>query len=70
MEWAAERIQDWWHRAYQQTDYEPRFYEEATAALPLQSNDATLDDLLTGLRRQRVRLRTDQQIAEWSVTSD
>ena len=70
LEWAAERIQDWWHRAYQQTDYEPQFYEEATAALPLQSNDATLDDLLTGLRRQRVRLRTDQQIAEWSATSD
>lgn len=69
LERAAERIQDWWHRAYHQTDYEPRFYEEATAALPLQSNYATLDDLLTGLRRQRVRLRTDQQIAEWSAIS-
>jgi len=67
LERAAERIQDWWHRAYQKTDHEPQFYEEATAALPFQSDDATLDDLLTGLRRQRVRLRTDQQIAEWSA---
>lgn len=68
LEAAAERIRDWWSRAYTQTKYEPRFYEEASAALPLhleQSN--TLDDLLTGVRRQRVRLRTDQQIAEWSA---
>jgi SAM-dependent methyltransferase len=70
LEDAAERIQDWWHRAYQQTDYEPQFYEEASAALPLSSTDSsTLDTLLTGLRRQRVRLRTDQQIAEWSAPS-
>lgn len=68
LEAAAERIQHWWHRAYQQTDYEPRFYEEANAALPLASGDTpSLDDLLTGLRRQRVRLRTDQQIAEWTT---
>ena len=67
MEAAADRIQDWWHRAYQKTRYEPRFYEEANAALPLRSDETTLDDLLTGLRRQRVRLRTDQQIAEWSA---
>ncbi|WP_263790633.1 methyltransferase domain-containing protein [Salinibacter sp.] len=67
VEAAADRIQDWWHRAYQKTRYEPRFYEEANAALPLRSDETTLDDLLTGLRRQRVRLRTDQQIAEWSA---
>ncbi|MFP4227734.1 MAG: methyltransferase domain-containing protein [Salinivenus sp.] len=68
LENATERIQDWWHRAYQQTDYEPRFFEEASAALPLPpEHSSTLDDLLTGLRRQRVRLRTDQQIAEWSA---
>ncbi|WP_251963813.1 class I SAM-dependent methyltransferase [Salinibacter ruber] len=68
LEAAAERIQGWWHRAYQQTDYEPRFYEEANAALPLSLDDtSSLEDLLTGLRRQRVRLRTDQQIAEWST---
>lgn len=68
LERSAERIQEWWHLAYHQTDYQRRFYEEATAALPLRSDTATtLDDLLTGVRRQRVRLRTDQQIAEWSV---
>ena len=68
VEKAAKRIEDWWHRAYQQTDYETRFCEEARAALPLQSDsDAALSDILTGLRRQRVRLRTDQQIAEWST---
>lgn len=68
LEMSAERIQDWWHRAYTKTDYESRFLEEAEAALPLQlRQQAALDDLLTGVRRQRVRLRTDQQIAEWSV---
>ena len=66
---AAERIQDWWRRAYAQTEYEPQFYEEASAALPLPlAQSTTLDALLTGVRRQRVRLRTDQQIAEWSAT--
>ncbi len=68
LEKAAERIQDWWRRAYAQTDYEARFYEEAGAALPLSENQSpTLETLLTGLRRQRVRLRTDQQIAEWNA---
>ena len=68
LEKAGERIQDWWHRAYAQTDYEARFLEEASAALPLSPDSPTsLDDLLTGVRRQRVRLRTDQQIAEWSA---
>jgi SAM-dependent methyltransferase len=65
---ATDRIRRWWHRAYMQTEYETQFYEEASAALPLDSEpSSTLDDLLTGIRRQRVRLRTDQQIAEWSV---
>lgn len=68
LEAAADRIQDWWHRAYTTTDYKPRFFEEANAALPLSTEKtSTLDDLLTGLRRQRVRLRTDQQITEWSA---
>jgi beta-xylosidase len=68
LEAAAERIRDWWHRAYTKTEYEPQFYEEASAALPLHLEQShTLDELLTGVRRQRVRLRTDQQIAEWSA---
>lgn len=68
LESATDRIRDWWHRAYTQTEYEPQFYEEASAALPLNAEHSiTLDDLLAGIRRQRVRLRTDQQIAEWSV---
>ncbi|MCS3626854.1 hypothetical protein GGP53_000826 [Salinibacter ruber] len=50
------------------TDHESQFYEEAQVALPLPTEQPTsLDGLLTGLRRQRVRLRTDQQIAEWSA---
>ncbi len=68
LEEAADRIKRWWHRAYARTDCKSRFYEEASAALPLAADQSlTLDDLLTGVRRQRVRLRTDQQIAEWSV---
>ena len=69
LEAATERIQEWWHRAYAATNYESRFFEEADAALPLnRSQPPTLDDLLVGVRRQRVRLRTDQQIAEWTVS--
>lgn len=68
LEKASNRIKRWWHQAYTKTEYEPRFYEEASAALPLSPNETlSLDDLLTGVRRQRVRLRTDQQIAEWSL---
>ncbi len=68
LEDASERIQDWWNRAYTQTEYASQFHEEASAALPLsRSQTKKLDELLTGLRRQRVRLRTDQQIAEWSA---
>ena len=68
LEEAKDRIKKWWHRAYVQTDYASQFYEEARAALPLgRSGTPTLEDLLTGVRQQRVRLRTDQQIAEWST---
>lgn len=72
LEAAAERIQNWWHRAYIKTDYESQFFEETNAALPLSLTTSpphadNLDDILTGVRRQRVRLRTDQQIAEWSI---
>jgi hypothetical protein len=65
---AEGRIREWWNQAYRRTGYESRFFEEAHVALPLPSDETkSLDDLLTGLRRQRARLRTDQQIAEWSV---
>ena len=68
LEAAADRIRDWWHRAYENTEYASQFFEEADAALPLSfPQTRKLDDLLTGVRRQRVRLRTDQQIAEWSA---
>jgi hypothetical protein len=68
LEDAADRIQYWWRRAYTDTEYEPRFYEEATTALPLSfARDASIEDLLMGVRRQRARLRTDQQIAEWDL---
>jgi hypothetical protein len=68
LEQAADRILNWWDRAHRQTDRESRFYEEASASLPLPVGETpSLDDLLTGVRRQRARLRTDQQIAEWSA---
>ena len=68
LEDAADRILNWWNRAYRQTDHEARFYEEASTSLPLPFDETPeLEHLLTGVRRQRARLRTDQQIAEWSV---
>lgn len=65
---AEGRIREWWDQAYCQTDYESRFYEEAHVALPLSfEKRISLDELLRGVRHQRARLRTDQQIAEWSA---
>jgi SAM-dependent methyltransferase len=63
---ARERITDWWQQSWLQEGLETRFAEEAKAALPLPATGDLLERVLTGLQIQRMRLRIDQQIKEWS----
>ena len=67
-------ITEWWRAAYLRGDtLPPRFYEEAKASLPgLISGDTArpgFAELLSALHLQRLRLRHDQQVAEWQVSS-
>lgn len=64
---AAPRIRAWWESGYGATGYQGRFLQEARAALPPARGEAPgLDAIWTGVQYQRIRLRTDQQIEEWS----
>jgi hypothetical protein len=68
---ARGRIEAWWQAAYHSTQdaFAPRrFAEEARASLPgLAGQGASLglDDVFGAMRLQRVRLRQNQQVAEW-----
>jgi SAM-dependent methyltransferase len=64
---AAPRIRDWWNVGYGTSEHRDRFLQEARAALPPALGDTPdLDAIWTGVQHQRIRLRTDQQIEEWS----
>ncbi len=63
-------IQRWWAAAYSQGELLPRrFSEEARASLPGLVGDAGVlarpDDVFAAVSLQRLRLRHDQQVAEW-----
>jgi hypothetical protein len=65
---ASEKIiKDWWEAAWLSTPYRERFLSEATTALPALSGSPSTDELFNAMRLQRVRLRADQSLAEWSV---
>lgn len=68
---ARERILDWWDRAYRREKYSERFAQEAAISLPgvrhLESEVSELDRVALGVQRQRIRLKRDQQIAEWAA---
>lgn len=67
VEQAEDRILSWWENAYEQPPHEQRFFEEASTSLPVFHGDVNdLEDVLAGLSRQRIRLKTDQQIEEWT----
>jgi hypothetical protein len=66
---AKERIVEWWDEAYGPNVYLDRFVSEAEASLPIVKNlkvDNYLDRIFMGVQNQRIRLKTDQQIAEWN----
>ena len=69
---ARDRIVDWGVRGYREAKEGPiteRFVREATTTLsvPRPLNDAqSLDDVFAGVEYQRMRLRHDQRLEDWS----
>ena len=67
---AQERILTWWHSAYRDRSrpiLAERFTMEAAASLPgITSSTPHLDDVYSALSLQRMRLRQNQQVPEWS----
>ena len=59
------RILDWWESAYQSGAYSDQFQREASASLPV-SETPDLEEVFNALLTQRIRLKVDQQIQEWS----
>ncbi len=71
---AGEAIQGWWQQAYlTKTESVPprRFSDEARASLPGLAELSAVpapDDVFAALQVQRLRLRHDQQVPEWTLT--
>ena len=68
---AGAPIQDWWRRAYLDEAgavLPRRFADEARASLPGLAGDAVPppEEVFAALRVQRLRLRHDQQVPEWT----
>lgn len=66
---AKERIVEWWNEAYCIDVYSDRFLTEAETSLPIVRSSKVqnhLDRIFMGIQNQRIRLKTDQQIAEWN----
>jgi SAM-dependent methyltransferase len=68
---AGEPIQDWWRRAYLQeagSVLPRRFADEARASLPglMGITDPPPEEVFAALLLQRLRLRHDQQVPEWT----
>ena len=69
---ARDRIADWWARGYARAPSRPvndRFVREAVATLSVDrpGDDARLlDEIYAGVEWQRMRLRNDQRLDEWS----
>jgi HNH endonuclease len=69
---AHDRILSWWAAGYSPKENEAsadRFFSEAKASLPFihEIHIPSFDDVFTGLEFQRLRLKHDQQIPEWSA---
>lgn len=65
---ARERILDWWELAYGSDSMRQQFQDEAESALPLVSEStSSLSDIFEAMLYQRLRLRVDQQLLEWSI---
>lgn len=62
---ARPRVIEWWEHAIVGTEREQQFYSEAEAALPLLGENRTPDGVFEGMLQQRLRLKTNLQLAEW-----
>lgn len=65
MQAARPRIIGWWQEAYLVPAYQDQFFAEAEAALPLVRQHHSLDAVFEGMQQQRLRLKMNQQLAEW-----
>jgi SAM-dependent methyltransferase len=69
---ARDRIADWWARGYARAPSRPvndRFVREAVATLSVDrpgDEARLLDEIYAGVEWQRMRLRNDQRVDEWS----
>ncbi len=59
------RMLQWWDEAFVGTEREQQFFTEAEAALPMATQSHNLEVLFEGVAHQRMRLKMNQQLAEW-----
>ncbi|MCH8552910.1 MAG: methyltransferase domain-containing protein [Natronospirillum sp.] len=66
---ARPQILQWWDDALIGSDRETQFFSEAEAALPLlhikPQQERTIESVFEGMLQQRLRLKMNQQLAEW-----
>jgi len=59
------RVLNWWDQAILGSVREEQFFSEAEAALPLLGQRRTVEGVFEGMLQQRLRLKTNLQLAEW-----
>jgi hypothetical protein len=65
---AKTRIKGWWQHAYVDSALREKFLMEAGSSLPnLRGGDPGINEIYTAMLYQRARLKSDQQLVEWSV---
>jgi hypothetical protein len=65
---ASVRIIDWWQHAYVESPFKERFLLEAASSLPrLVDGEPGLEEIYTAMLLQRARLKSDQQLVDWSA---
>lgn len=62
---SRDRMLQWWDEAFVGTDGEQQFFTEAEAALPMLTQRHNIESLFEGVAHQRMRLKMNQQLAEW-----
>lgn len=62
---ARPRVLSWWDQAILGTEREGQFFSEAEAALPLLGQDRSSEAVFECVLQQRLRLKTNLQLAEW-----
>ena len=66
LERSADRILDWWDRAWHRNaETQPRFLIEAQASLPMLPENPDLESIFAGVQSRRFVIRADQGVEEW-----